>query len=117
MAINSPSKLYLDTIINKNNDLTLNNNGINSDHLNINGTNKMSNSNLIKYDSLRLCQITGLNEAKIYSFTNNQVDMIVNFDFFLLNGKKIYHIFFFFIFDNYQFNIKSIKIHYENGKI
>ena len=114
MAINISSKLYLDTIINKNNDLTLNNNGINSDHLNINGTNKMYNSNLIKYDSLRLCQITGLNEAKIYSFTNNQSDMIVNFDFFLLNGKKIYHI---FEKCQFKFNIKSIKSYYENGKI
>ncbi len=105
LAFNILSELYLDTIINKNNDLTLNNNGINSDHQ----TNKMSNSNLIKYDSLRLCQITGLNEAKIYSFTNNQVDMIVNFDFYLLNGKKIYDIFSFFIFGKYQFNIKSVN--------
>jgi hypothetical protein len=72
---------------NKNNDALNNNNGINSDLLNANGSTKISNSNLIKYDSLRLCQITGLNEAKVYNFTNNQNDMIVNFDFFIQNGN------------------------------
>ena len=53
---------------------------------NVNGNNGASKS-FIKYDSLLLYQITGFNEAKIYNFVTNQVDMIVNFDFYVQNSE------------------------------
>ena len=62
-------------------------------------TNSNTNKNLhgsIKYDSLLLCQITSFDEAKIYNFVTNQVDMIVNFDFYVQNGKKKKVFFLFF---------------------
>lgn len=70
-----------------NNDYSTNNNAstLQGATSNIN-TNKNAHSS-IKYDSLLLCQITGFNEAKIYNFVTNQVDMIVNFDFYIQNGK------------------------------
>ncbi len=37
--------------------------------------------------SLLVCQITSLEEAKIYKFTTNQTDMILDYDFYPQDGK------------------------------
>lgn len=37
--------------------------------------------------SLLICQIVSFDEAKIYKFTSNQADTILNFDYYSHNGK------------------------------
>ena len=63
---------------------TSNNNGSNSDQLNVNFSNKGPTSSRIKYDSLRLCQITGFNEAKIYNFTNSFLKFLLNLNLIII---------------------------------
>lgn len=44
----------------------------------------------IKHDTfLFTCQITGLNEAKLTKIISNQYEMIVDFDFYVQDGKML----------------------------
>lgn len=50
--------------------------------------NKLSNRPNAKQEAfLLVCQITGFNEAKINKIVSGQSDMIMNFDFYVNNGR------------------------------
>jgi hypothetical protein len=55
-------------------------------------------ANAMPVTNFLICQITSLNQAKIYkNFSNKNVDMISNFDFCFYNGTSYMMFFFFFL--------------------
>ncbi len=77
------------SLIKADHDFTVNNNIENIHSGNNSFSQKTANLNS-KNDpttSLLVCQITSLDEAKIYKFTTNQTDMILDYDFYPQDGK------------------------------